>query len=52
MNDVKTCLFRVSYVDDDGRTVVKEVEARNEFEAAQLAGGFNKPHLCVVNLDL
>ncbi len=45
-------LYRVTFIDDDGATVIREIEARNEFEAKQLAGAFNKVVLSVVNCDL
>lgn len=44
--------YKVEFIDDNGKTVVKEVEARNEFEATQLAGAFGKVVITVVNLDL
>ena len=47
-----TYRFQVTFVNDSGRAVTVEVEARNQFEAIQLAGAFGKPVRAVVNCDL
>lgn len=47
-----TYTYRVEYINDHGKTVTREVAARNEYEAVQLAGAIGKVILSVVNCDL
>ncbi|MBW1678345.1 MAG: hypothetical protein JRJ79_17570 [Deltaproteobacteria bacterium] len=44
--------YVVTFIDQDGHEVVREVIARNPFEALQLAGAFNRVILSLVNLDI
>lgn len=44
--------YQVTYRTKDGQDYVKTVEARNEFEAKQLSGAFNKYVIEIVNLDM
>ena len=44
-------MYQVTF-NKNGNIVVKTVEARNEFEAVQLAGAFNCVVISVVNLNL
>ena len=43
--------YEVTYRSKDGRDITRIVEARNEFEAVQLAGAFNQHVYAVINLD-
>ncbi|MBW1678370.1 MAG: hypothetical protein JRJ79_17705 [Deltaproteobacteria bacterium] len=43
--------YVVTFIDHDGREIIREVMARHEFEAIQLAGAFNRQILSIVNLD-
>ena len=49
---MKTYRYEVTYRTKDGKDHVKTVEARNEFEARQLAGAFNEFVISIINLDL
>ena len=49
---MKQYLFQVTFVRYDGQTVTRAVEARNTFEAIQLAGAFGKVIISVINCDL
>jgi type II secretory pathway component PulF len=44
--------YQVKYINKDGERITREVDARNEFEAVQLAGAFGLTVLSVINLDL
>ena len=44
-------MYQVTFI-KNGSIVVKTAEARNEFEAVQLAGAFNCVVIGVVNLNL
>lgn len=44
--------YQITFIASNGETKTVEVEARNEFEAIQLAGAFGKVVLSLVNLDL
>jgi len=44
--------YKVTFIDNDGVQREVTVEARNEFEAVQLAEAFSKFVISVVNLDL
>ena len=44
--------YRVTFINDHGQTVTREVTARHGFEAVQLAKAFNKFVLSVINCDL
>ena len=48
----ETKMYQVTFINKSGNSVVKTVEARNEFEAVQLAGAFNCQLISVVNLNL
>lgn len=43
--------YEVTYRTKDGKDHVKTVEARNEFEAKQLAGAFSEYVISIINLD-
>ena len=43
--------YDVTFINKNGVTVTKTVEARHEFEAIQIAGAFNLTVLSVVCLD-
>ena len=45
-------MYQVTFINKNGNGVVRTVEARNEFEAVQLAGAFNCQVIGVVNLNL
>ena len=45
-------MYQVTFIDARGKEVSKTVEARNEFEAVQVANAFNCVVVSVVNLDL
>lgn len=45
-------MYQVTFVSKSGNRVTRTVEARNEFEAVQLAGAFNCQLIGVVNLNL
>ena len=45
-------MYQVTFINKSGNRVARTVEARNEFEAAQLAGAFNCVVISVVNLNL
>lgn len=49
---MKQYQFEVTFVNEDGETVVVQVEDRHSFEAVQLAGAFGKSVISVVNLDM
>jgi len=49
--NIMTYRYEVGYRTKDGQDHVKTVEARNEFEARQLAGAFNEYVISIVNLD-
>ena len=49
---MKQYLYRVTFINDDGQTITHAVEARNTFEAVQLAGAFGKVIISVINCDL
>jgi uncharacterized protein YbcC (UPF0753/DUF2309 family) len=44
--------YQVIFIDKDGERITREVDARHEFEAIQLAGAFGLTVLSVINLDL
>ena len=43
--------YEVTYRTKDGKDHIKVVDARNEFEAKQLAGAFNEYVISIINLD-
>ena len=45
-------MYQITFINARGKEVSKTVEARNEFEAVQLANGFGCVVVSVVNLDL
>ena len=45
-------MYKVTFISKNGKEVSKEVEARNEFEAVQLANAFGCVVISVVDLDL
>ena len=45
-------MYQVIFISKSGKEVSKEVEARNEFEAVQVANAFGCVVVSVVNLDL
>lgn len=49
---MKTYRYEVTYRSMDGKDHIKIVEARNEFEARQLADAFNEYVISIINLDL
>lgn len=44
--------YRITFINDNGDTIVREVDARHSFEAIQLAGAFGKTVISIINLDL
>lgn len=45
--------YEVTFISNKtGKTIVRKVDARNEFEATQVAGAFNCVIVSVINLDL
>lgn len=44
--------YEVTAITQNGETVTKTVEARNEFEAVQVANLFNDYLISVINLDI
>ena len=44
--------FQVIFINENGETVTREVEARHEFEAKQLAGALGRVIISIVNCDL
>jgi len=44
--------YKVTFINDSGEQISRTVDARNEFEATQLAGAFNNVVISVINLDL
>jgi len=47
----KVYRYEVTYRTKDGVDIIKNVYARNEFEARQLAGAFNEYVISIINLD-
>ena len=45
-------MYQVTFINKSGNSVTRTIEARNEFEAVQLAGAFNCQVISVVNLNL
>ena len=43
--------YRITFIDKNGETKIVIVEARNTFEATQLAGAFNRQILALEDLD-
>jgi len=44
--------YTVTFINGNGETIVRDVVARNEFEAVQLAGAFNCVVISAVNNSL
>ena len=48
----ETKMYQVTFINKSGNRVTRTVEARNEFEAVQLANAFNCVVISVINLNL
>jgi hypothetical protein len=43
--------YEVTFINENGETIVRIVEARHEFEAVQVAQAFDKFVVSVIDLD-